>query len=133
MTARASVAAVAEEDLDEVPDENLLRTENGVRAVLVALVHLPLPLFSVDQQRHTRVGGTGVDRLHDLFDSPLAQRAYPTGIEGPGPSPILDIFAAALFQDHAIDSAAQQEIADGEPGNPAAHDDHSGVLVWSAA
>jgi hypothetical protein len=46
------IAAVAEEDLDEVPDEDLLGAEGPV--VLVVRARFPQPLFPVDQQRRTR-------------------------------------------------------------------------------
>jgi hypothetical protein len=43
------IAAVAEEDLDEVPDEDLLEGEGPV-----VRARFPQPLFPVDQQRRTR-------------------------------------------------------------------------------
>ncbi len=67
--------------------------------------------------------------FQDLTQPPLVQLAHPVGVEGTGPLPLLHICTAVLFQDDAIDTLAQEKIAECQSGYSASHDDDGGVLA----
>jgi hypothetical protein len=98
----AKVSPIAQENLREISDEDLLRTEKAL--VVVILVELDRQFFAVDEEAARNLRD-GVTRQH-LVEPPLAEHANPEAVDGPGPLPLLDVVTAAFFHDDAADAVA---------------------------
>ena len=122
----AQVSAVAQEHVREVADQDLLRTEETVVAVIV-VVHVDRHRLPVDVEDAPAVRD-GVTGQHFL-KAPGAEHAHPEGVDGPGPLPLFDVGAGVLLQDDAVDAVAQQEVAEGQAGDACPDDDDGRVFA----
>lgn len=111
--------------LSEVPDEHLLRAEASVNVVV--RFEVDRPSLAVDPEAHYWLDRDAAD--HPVFESPFAEHACRAGVDNSCPLALLDVLSAALFQDDALDPAAQKEVAERKPGDSCSHDHDGGALV----